>query len=154
MANPQRSFLFLNQTHRSSVKCLLSQRVFNTNAGRFYSQLVRKASISPLWKDFVIELISNDLYAFCSYVVIKKQRVWGKKPFNMMQIGRLKHAYWVVKAYSLEGKSMHISHLLNVNRVQEAEFKTLKALKISSFCLFLDFILSKKMNWFNKRKVC
>ena len=84
---------------------------------------------------------------------IKKQCIWGKKPFNMMLIGRLKHADWVVKAYILEGKSMHIAHLLHVNRVQEAEFKTLKALKISSFCLFLDFVLSKKMNWFNKRKV-
>ena len=85
---------------------------------------------------------------------IKKQRVWGKKPFNMMQIVRLKHADWVVKAYILEGKSMHIAHLLHVNRLQEAEFKTLNALKISSFCLFLDFILSKKKNRFNKRKVC
>lgn len=71
-----------------------------------------------------------------------------------MQIGRLKHAYWVVKAYILAGKSIHIAHLLHVNRVQEAELKTLKALKISSFCLFLDFILSKKKNRFNKRKVC
>ena len=71
-----------------------------------------------------------------------------------MQIVRLKHADWVVKAYILEGKSMHIAHLLHVNRVQEAEFKALKAFKIFSFCLFLDFILSKKMNWFNKRKVC
>ena len=85
---------------------------------------------------------------------IKKQCIWGKKPFNMMQIVRLKHADWEVKACILEGKSMHIAHLLHVNRVQEAEFKTLKALKISSFCLFLDFILSKKMNWLNKRKVC
>ena len=85
---------------------------------------------------------------------IKKQCIWGKKPFNMMLIGRLKHAYWVVKACSLEGKSMHIAHLLHVNRVQEAEFKTLKALKISPFCLFLDFVLSKKTNWFNKQKVC
>ena len=85
---------------------------------------------------------------------IKKQCIWGKKPFNMMQIEWLKHADWVVKAFILEGKSMHIAHLLHVNWLQEAEFKTLKALKISSFCLFLDFILSKKMNWFNKRKVC
>ena len=85
---------------------------------------------------------------------IKKQCIWGKKPFDMMQIGRLKHADWVVKAFILEGKSMHIAHLLHVNRVQEAEFKTLNTFKISSFCLFLDFILSKKMNWFNKRKVC
>ena len=85
---------------------------------------------------------------------IKKQCIWGKKPFNMMQIVRLKHADWVVKAYILEGKSMHIAHLLHVNRVQEAEFKALNTLKISSFCLFLNFILSKKTNWFNKRKVC
>ena len=85
---------------------------------------------------------------------IKKQCIWGKKPFNMMQIVRLKHAYWVVKAYILEGKSMHIAHLLHVNRVQETEFKTLKALKISPFCLFSDFVLSKKKNRFNKRKVC
>ena len=85
---------------------------------------------------------------------IKKQRVCAEKPFNMMQIVRLKHADSVFKAYILEGKSMHIAHLLHVNRVQEAEFKTLKALKISPFCLFLDFILSKKMNRFNKRKVC
>ncbi len=64
----------------------------------------------------------------------------------MMLIGRLKHAYWVVKSCILEGKSMVIAHLLHVNSVQKAEFKTLNALKISSFCLFLDFILSKKMN--------
>ena len=49
---------------------------------------------------------------------------------------------------------MHIAHLLHVNRVQEAEFKTLKALKISPFCLISDFVLSKKKNRFNKRKVC
>ena len=54
----------------------------------------------------------------------------------------------------LGSKSMHIAHLLHVNRVQKAEFKTLKALKISPFCLFSDFILSKKTNRFNKRKVC
>lgn len=72
----------------------------------------------------------------------------------MMQIGRLKHADWAVKACILEGKSMHIAHLLHVNRVQEAEFKALNALKISPFCLFLDFVLSKKKNRFNKRKVC
>ena len=85
---------------------------------------------------------------------IKKQRVCAEKPFNMMLIGRLNHAYWAVKACRLSGKSIHIAHLLHVNRVQEAEFKTLKALKISSYCLFLDFILSKKKNRFNKRKVC
>ena len=85
---------------------------------------------------------------------IKKQCIWGKKPFNMMLIGRLKHANWVVKAYSLEGKSMHIAHLLHVNWLQKAEFKALKAFKIFSFCLFLDFVLSKKKNRFNKRKVC
>ena len=149
-----RCFLFLNQLQRSSVKCLLSQRVFNTNAGLFFNQLVRMSSISSLWKGFVIELISNDLYAFYSYVVIKKQRVWDKKPFNMMLIGRLKHANWMVKACILEDKSIHIAHLLHVNRVQEAEFKTLKAFKISPFCLFSDFVLSKKKNRFNKRKVC
>ncbi|ERT59418.1 hypothetical protein HMPREF1254_0759 [Prevotella sp. BV3P1] len=54
----------------------------------------------------------------------------------------------------MEGKSMHIAHLLHVNRVQEAEFKTLNTFKISPFCLFSDFVLSRKMNWFNKRKVC
>ena len=79
-------------------------------------------------------------------MVIKKQRVWGKKPFNMMLIGWLKHADSVFKAYILEGKSMLIAHLLHVNRVQKAEFKALKAFKLSSFCLFLKFILSKKMN--------
>ena len=77
---------------------------------------------------------------------IKKQRVCAEKPFNMMQIGRLKHADWAVKACILEDKSMHIAHLLHVNRLQEAEFKTLKALKTSSFCLFSDFVLSKKKN--------
>ena len=64
----------------------------------------------------------------------------------MMQIEWLKHADSVVKAYSLEGKSIHIAHLLHVNWLQKAEFKALKAFKIFSFCLFLDFLLSKKMN--------
>ena len=72
----------------------------------------------------------------------------------MMQIGRLKHANWEAKAYCLECKSMHIAHLLHVNRVQKAEFKTLNALKISFFCLFPDLVLSKKKNRFNKLKVC
>lgn len=71
-----------------------------------------------------------------------------------MHIEWLKHADSVFKAYILEGKSMHIAHLLHVNRLQKAEFKTLNTFKISPFCLFSDFILSKKMNRFNKRKVC
>ena len=35
------TFRFYDQTECSSVKRLLSQRFFNTNAGRFFNQLAR-----------------------------------------------------------------------------------------------------------------
>lgn len=36
----------LRQADRFSLKCLLSQRFFNTNAGRFFNQLVDVLKIS------------------------------------------------------------------------------------------------------------
>ena len=41
---------------------------------------------------------------------------------------------------------MVIAGLLHVNWVEDDEFKALNAEKISKLCLFLIFILSKKMN--------
>lgn len=49
---------------------------------------------------------------------------------------------------------MLIAYLTHVNRVQTDEFKADNALKFSPFFLFSNFVLSKKTNIFNKRKVC
>ena len=71
-----------------------------------------------------------------------------------MYIGQVKHANWEVKAYLLGGNSMLIADLLYVNMGKDDAVKVLKSLKIRLFYLFCNFILSKKTNGFNKRKVC
>ncbi len=45
----------------------------------------------------------------------------------MIQIGRLKHAYWVVKACILDCKSMQIADLFNVNVAIYDDMKAFKA---------------------------
>ena len=51
----------LRQAVRLSVKCQLSQRLFNTNAGRFFNQLVDVLKISQGFNGFVICLIMSEL---------------------------------------------------------------------------------------------
>ena len=71
-----------------------------------------------------------------------------------MHIGQVKHDNWMAKAYLLGGNSMLIAVLLYVNVVKDNAFKVLNTLKIPLIYLFCNFILSNKMNCFNKRKVC
>lgn len=57
----------------------------------------------------------------------KSDVFWAKKVFNMIQIGRLKHAYWVVKACILDCKSMQIADLFYVNVAIYDDMKAFKA---------------------------
>lgn len=45
---------------------------------------------------------------------------------------------------------MLIAALFHVNKVQDDELKALNASNIYQFCLFLNFVLSKKTNRVNK----
>lgn len=67
-----------------------------------------------------------------------------------MHIGQVKHANWEVKAYLLGINSMLIPDMLYMNVVKDSVFKVLNTLKIPLFYLFCKFILSNKMNRFNK----
>lgn len=55
----------------------------------------------------------------------KSDVFWTKKVFNMIQIGRLKHAYWEVKACILDCKSMQIADLLDVYLAKDGNRKAL-----------------------------
>ena len=94
------------------------------------------------------------------YIIIKhksksKSIVFGSKNlFFLCEKRPLYDVYWGAKAYILDSKSILIGDLTHVNSVQNDEFKADNALKFSPFFLFSNFILSKKMNWFNKQKVC
>ena len=62
----------LRQAVRFSVKSPPSQRFFNTNAGRFFNQLVDVLKISQGFYSFVIHLMVNELCDFGIKIVIKK----------------------------------------------------------------------------------
>lgn len=55
-------------------------------------------------------------------------------------------ADWTTKACKLNSKSMLIAALFHVNKVQDDDMKALNASNIYQFCLFLNFVLSKKTN--------
>jgi hypothetical protein len=63
---------FLCQTLRLSVKSPPSQRFFNTNAGRFFNQVVDVLKISQGFNGFVIHLMMNELDSFLTLKTIKK----------------------------------------------------------------------------------
>jgi|GEM_PF-6949342 len=58
------TFRFYDQTECSSVKRLLSQRFFNTNAEHFFNHLTRILQICQQRKYIVIYLITIALYHF------------------------------------------------------------------------------------------
>lgn len=49
----------------------------------------------------------------------------AKKVFNRIQLRRLKHANWEVKAYKLDCKSMQIADLFDVNVTKDSDRKAL-----------------------------
>lgn len=59
-------------------------------------------------------------------------------------------ADWAAIACRLDGKSMLIAALFQVNKVQDGELKALNAQKVFKFFLFFNFVLSKKTNRVNK----
>ncbi|MBS5613961.1 MAG: hypothetical protein KHX29_07900 [Prevotella buccalis] len=62
----------LRQAECLLVKCPRSQRFFNTNAERFFNQLVDVLKISQGFSGFVICLMVSELCDFGIKIVIKK----------------------------------------------------------------------------------
>lgn len=59
--------VFLDQAECISMKSLLWRQLFNTNAGRFFHQLVRMLKICEIWRDFDSSLIINVLCDFLDW---------------------------------------------------------------------------------------
>lgn len=62
----------LRQAEYLLVKSPRSLRLFNTNAGRFFSQLVDVLKINQGFNGFIIQLMVSELDDFLTFKAIKK----------------------------------------------------------------------------------
>lgn len=149
-------------SHDKGTGMTYTTSFFNTNAERFFNQLVPYVEkttsrngfchhIDYQWVEWFFSLKRHKkvkrLEPNCLFYVQIKPSIWCKLGGKSMPFGRLKHVGWAVKACWLPLCWIWMTE-------QGDDFAVLNTQKSPLHHLFHDFILSRKMNHINKRKVC
>ena len=149
----------LNWSYRIRILCMIM--VLAWPMRRFLTQMPSVFSTNWFvrWKNGKQERFLSSYWLPVSWIVFQLKVLWKSKAFGaklpvlcanntfyLVQIGRLRHVSWAVKACWLPLCSIWITELGD-------DFKALNTWKSPRHHLFHDFILSRKTNQFNKRKV-